>query len=90
MTTTPTTLSDRMLAAVVGSFEIAAVALGHRLGWYSCLAGAPPMTAAELAEATGTDTRYAREWLEQQAVAGYLTVDDPQAAPDDRRFALPD
>jgi 2-polyprenyl-3-methyl-5-hydroxy-6-metoxy-1,4-benzoquinol methylase len=90
MTTTSTTLSDRMLAAVVGSFEIAAVSLGHRLGWYRCLAGVPSLTAAALAESTGTDPRYAREWLEQQAVAGYLTVDDPAADPEDRRFALPE
>lgn len=30
-----------------------------------------------------------REWLEQQAVAGPLTVDDPSAPEDDRRYALP-
>jgi len=88
--TTTSTLSDRMLAAVVGSFEIAAVALGHRLGWYRCLAGAPPLTPTEMAERTGTDARYAREWLEQQAVAGYLAVDDGTADPDARRFSLPD
>jgi SAM-dependent methyltransferase len=91
MTTTQASdaLADRMLSALVGSVEIAAVALGHRLGWYRRLAGSPPLTAAELAERSGTDPRYAREWLEQQAVAGYLAVDDGTAAPDDRRFSLP-
>ncbi len=79
-----------MLAALLGSAEIAAVALGHRLGWYRCLADCSPLTAAELADRTGTDARYAREWLEQQAVAGYLAVEDPSAPPDDRRFSLPD
>jgi SAM-dependent methyltransferase len=83
-------LADRVLTAVVGSMEIAAVALGHRLGWYACLDGAEPMTAAELAERAGTDARYTREWLEQQAVAGYLAVDDGARAPEDRRFSLPD
>jgi SAM-dependent methyltransferase len=83
-------LSDRMLAALVGSFEIAAVALGHRLGWYRCLADFAPLTALDLAGRTDTDGRYAREWLEQQAAAGYLTVDDPQADPDERRYDLPD
>ena len=83
-------LADRMLAAVVGSLEIAAVALGHRLGWYACLDGSEPVTAAELAERAGTDARYTREWLEQQAVAGYLAVDDGARAPDDRRYSLPD
>ena len=34
-----------------------------------------PRTAAELAEHAGIDPRYAREWLEQQAVAGFVSVD---------------
>jgi SAM-dependent methyltransferase len=89
-TTSAPALADRMLAAVLGGAEIAAVALGHRLGWYRCLADSSPLTAPELAERTGTDGRYAREWLEQQAVAGYLTVEDPTAPPEDRRFSLPE
>ena len=89
MTTTSPPLTDRLLAALTGSLEIAAVALGDRLGWYRCLAADGPATAAELAERTGTDARYAREWLEHQAVSGYLTVDDVSAAPDARRFTLP-
>jgi SAM-dependent methyltransferase len=82
-------LADRVLAAVVGSLEIAAASLGHRLGWYRCLADGEPVTAAELAERAGTDARYTREWLEQQAVAGYLAVADPTAPPEERRFSLP-
>jgi hypothetical protein len=31
-----------------------------------------------------------REWLEQQAVAGFLTVDEPGAAADARAYGLPD
>ena len=38
----------------------------------------------------GIAERYAREWLEQQAVAGVLTVDDVTAAPEARRYTLPD
>ena len=34
--------------------------------------------------------RYAREWLEQQAVAGYLACDDPAEPPERRRFRLPE
>ena len=40
------------------------------------------MTAPELAEEAGILPRYAREWLEQQAAAGFVTVDDPSAEPD--------
>ncbi|SDY10386.1 Methyltransferase domain-containing protein [Modestobacter sp. DSM 44400] len=85
----PADLPDRLLAALLGAQEVAAVALGARLGWYGCLAEAGPATAAELAGRSGTDARYAREWLEHQAVSGYLAVDDVSAAPDDRRYHLP-
>jgi 2-polyprenyl-3-methyl-5-hydroxy-6-metoxy-1,4-benzoquinol methylase len=81
-------LAERMLSAVVGALEMAAVDLGDRLGWYQALADAPA-TAPALAARTATDARYAREWLEQQAVAGYLTVDDVRAAPDERCYSLP-
>jgi 2-polyprenyl-3-methyl-5-hydroxy-6-metoxy-1,4-benzoquinol methylase len=83
-------LPDRLLAALIGSCEIAAVALGDRLGWYRCLATGGPAAAAELAQRTGTDARYAREWLEHQAVSGYLTVDDVAADPEARRYTLPE
>src|SRR4051794_27322613 len=89
MTTTSPPLADRLLTALIGTCEVAAVALGDRLGWYRCLAADGPAPAAELAERPGTDARYAREWLEHQAVSGYLGVDDVSAAPDDRRFSLP-
>src|SRR5918997_6792965 len=62
--------------------------LGDRLGYYRVLA-AEPLTPSELAARTGTAERYAREWLEHQAVSGVLTVDDPTAAPAERRFRLP-
>jgi 2-polyprenyl-3-methyl-5-hydroxy-6-metoxy-1,4-benzoquinol methylase len=88
-TTREIPLGDRLVAAVTGAFEAAAVDLGDRLGWYRALADTPA-TAPQLAARTGTDPRYAREWLEQQAVAGYLTVDDVRAAPDERCYTLPD
>lgn len=84
----PAALSERMVSAVVGALEMAAVDLGDRLGWYRALAEGPA-TAPQLAARSGTDPRYAREWLEQQAVAGYLTVNDVRAAPDERCYALP-
>jgi 2-polyprenyl-3-methyl-5-hydroxy-6-metoxy-1,4-benzoquinol methylase len=87
-TTRELPLGERLVAAVTGAFEAAAVDLGDRLGWYRALADSPA-TAPRLAARTGTDPRYAREWLEQQAVAGYLTVDDVRAAPDERCYALP-
>jgi 2-polyprenyl-3-methyl-5-hydroxy-6-metoxy-1,4-benzoquinol methylase len=69
--------------------ELANVELGVRLGLYEALAGAGPVTAAELAGRAGIAPRYAREWLEQQAVAGVVEVDDTTKPPDERRFELP-
>jgi 2-polyprenyl-3-methyl-5-hydroxy-6-metoxy-1,4-benzoquinol methylase len=63
--------------------------LGDRLGLYVALANGPA-TAAELAAGAGADARMVREWLEQQAVGGLLEVEDPAAAPDARRYRLPD
>jgi hypothetical protein len=69
-----------------------AVHLGDRLGYYRALAGAGPLTSAEVAARTATAERYTREWLEQQAVTGLLVATDDPAAPGDaaaRRFTLP-
>ena len=86
-------VADRLLAAALGAMETSAVYLGGRLGWYRTLAETGPLTSAELAHATGTAERYAREWLEQQAATGYVAVvpDGPDAADprgSDRRYRL--
>jgi SAM-dependent methyltransferase len=85
-----TALVERLFAASVGALELASVHVGGRLGLYRELAEGGDATPAELAARAGLDERYAREWLEQQAVAGVLTVDDASAAPGDRRYALPE
>jgi SAM-dependent methyltransferase len=82
-------LVERLFAAAIGTLEIASVDIGGRLGFYRALADDDDATPAELAARTGTAERYVREWLEQQAVAGFLTVDDPDAEPGERRYALP-
>ena len=75
--------------ACLASLELANVELGIRLGLYEALAGAGPVTPAELAARAGIIPRYAREWLEQQAVAGVVEVDDTTKPADERRFELP-
>jgi len=81
-------LVGRLFEAALGTFDIAALHVGERLGFYAALADGPH-TAPELAAATGTALRYVREWLEQQAVTGILAVDDVAAGEDDRRYSLP-
>jgi SAM-dependent methyltransferase len=82
-------LVERGFGATISTLEIAAIHVGDRLGFYRSLAEEGPATPGELARSTGTAERYVREWLEQQAVAGFLTVADPDADPGDRRYGLP-
>src|SRR5690348_3173941 len=67
--------AERIFDAIRGAAQVQALYLGDRLGWYRVLADEGPMTAAELAHRTGTVPRYAREWLEQQAVSGIVLAD---------------
>jgi SAM-dependent methyltransferase len=82
--------AERLFGMALGAYELMTVHLGDRLGLYRALAGRDGTTEAELAEAAGIDERYAREWLEQQAVAGILEVDDAGADAAERRYRLPD
>jgi SAM-dependent methyltransferase len=82
-------LAERLFLAAIDTLEIASVHVGGRLGFYRALADGGDATPSELAARTGTAERYAREWLEQQAVAGFLTVDDVDASPAERRYDLP-
>jgi 2-polyprenyl-3-methyl-5-hydroxy-6-metoxy-1,4-benzoquinol methylase len=79
----------RLFGAALGAIDVFTVYLGDRLGLYRALNESGPQTAPELAAAAGIDARYAREWMEQQAATGFLTVDDVAAAPDERRYTLP-
>ncbi len=79
----------RLLQSLTGAFDVFSIYLGDQLGWYRALADGGALTAPELATRTGTAERYAREWLEQQVVAGILTVDDETRPAVERRYALP-
>ena len=62
----------RLLGAMTGAATTAMVAVGDQLGLYRALADGGPATQDELAARTGTAARYLREWLSQQAAAGFL------------------
>lgn len=82
-------LAGRLFEATLGAFDLLAIHLGDRLGLYRSLVDDGPATPAELAARAAIAPRYAREWLEHQAVAGILEVDDAGAPADERRYALP-
>lgn len=78
-------LTGRFFEATLGALELQTVYLGMKLGFYEELA--VPRTVREVAASTGILPRYVQEWLEQQAIAGFVSVDD-SADPDQRRFHL--
>ena len=80
-------LVERLFGATIGTLELFGVYLGDRLGLYAALAGADALDPDDLARRAGIAPRYAREWLEQQAVAGILDVDDAESGT--RRYRLP-
>lgn len=80
--------SDKIFTDLLGALSTFATSIGVELGWYEALAGTDSMSPPELAAATSTDERYAQEWLEQQAVSGYLSVIDAAAPAHERRFTI--
>jgi len=91
MTTTVQPIDQAKLDEFLGRFvgdlgaalSAALVVIGDRLGLYRAMRGGEPVSAEQLAERTGTDPRYVREWLSNQAAGGYVTYD-----PDGEEFFL--
>ena len=81
-------LVERLFKAGIGALEIFHIYLGDRLGLYRAIADRGPLSASELATAAGINRRYAREWLEEQAVAGLIEMDGRSDDPDERRYRL--
>jgi SAM-dependent methyltransferase len=48
------------------------VSLGHKLGLYKAMAGAGPLSAAQLGARAKCAERYVREWLNAQVAGGYV------------------
>jgi SAM-dependent methyltransferase len=74
----------RAVDEVGATLNTALVVMGDKLGLYREMAGAGPLTPAELAERTGCAERYVREWLNAQAAGGYVEYEA-----DSGRYVLP-
>jgi SAM-dependent methyltransferase len=83
-------LAGRLVDGLTGAMETLGVYLGVELGLYRALADLGEATEAEVSGQAGVAHRYAREWLEQQAVAGYLACDDATLPAAERRYRLPE
>jgi len=80
--------AERLFEMTIATLEAVSVYLGDRLGLYGALVEGGPQTTSELAARAGVAERYAREWLEQQAVAGLVDIDDAEADADARRYSI--
>ena len=88
---TPVVDMDKLMAflgQVIGELgatvNAGLIVVGDRLGLYKAMAGAGPISSAELAEKTGTAERYIREWLNAQAAGGFVKYD-----PTTQKYELP-
>jgi SAM-dependent methyltransferase len=87
-----TTIDEARLEAFLGQMvgdmgaavSMLMTRIGERTGLYAAMAGAGPLTSAEVAQRAGCDERYVREWLSNQAAGGYVDYD-----PARDRFTLP-
>lgn len=76
---------SRLLEALNNAGLMLMTSIGHRTGLFDALAHGRPVTPPALAEATGLQERYLREWLGGMTVAGVLEHD-----PDAETYALPE
>ncbi|MFB3153051.1 MAG: SAM-dependent methyltransferase, partial [Candidatus Acidiferrales bacterium] len=68
-------LAFRVIGDMGGAFIMALGYIGDRLGLFRAMAGAGPLTSAELAAKTKLNERYVREWLRAMVAAEYVEYD---------------
>lgn len=71
-------LAGRLFMEGVAAFHLSTVYLGVKLGLFRAVSEQGPVTAAELATATGLDPWYVREWLQAETTAGLIVADDDE------------
>jgi Rv2258c-like winged HTH domain len=84
---------ERVIADGAAAVAGLSTALGDRLGLYSAMAGAGPLTSVQLAGRTGLNERYVREWLAGQVAGEYVRYDekgDTYLLPDEHAAVLAD
>jgi SAM-dependent methyltransferase len=76
----------RVFGAAVSALDLLHLYVGDRLGLYRVMASGQPYSPGALASAAGIADRYAREWLEHEAVAGTVEVAERGG---ERQYVLP-
>ncbi|HLW32115.1 MAG TPA: class I SAM-dependent methyltransferase [Aequorivita sp.] len=75
----------RVLGDFGASLGVTLGFIGDKLKLYKAMAFAGPLSSEEVAERSGTNERYVREWLINQAAGGYIVYDEVL-----RKYILPD
>jgi ubiquinone/menaquinone biosynthesis C-methylase UbiE len=75
-TTTAAADPQEVAARVIGILNDGAIcaltSVGHELGLFETMAGLPPASSLQIADAAGLDERYVREWLGGMVTAGFV------------------
>ena len=75
----------KIMTELGDALGVLVTALGVRSGLWAALAGAGPLTAAEVSRRVSVEPSLVREWLRAQAAGGYLTY-----TPATETFTLPE
>lgn len=81
----------RMLDMCTNGMLMAMTSVGHEVGLFEALANRPPATSQMIADATGLNERYVREWLACMAAGGiveYSAMDATFRLPDEHAASL--
>src|SRR5215210_4457901 len=76
--------AGRLLDDLNGGAVMIMTSIGHRTGLFDAMAGLPPSTTEQIAEAANLNERYVREWLAAMVVGGVVEHD-----PQDGTYHLP-
>jgi hypothetical protein len=71
-------LLGKVIADVAGAMSVFMAYLGDQAGVFTALDGAGRLTVGQLAEKTGLNPKYLREWLGSVAAAGYVNLHGPE------------
>jgi ubiquinone/menaquinone biosynthesis C-methylase UbiE len=75
---------DRMMDMLnMGSLALM-TSIGHRTGLFDTMAGMEPSTSRQIADASGLNERYVREWLGAMLTGGFVEYD-----PNPKTYSLP-
>ena len=67
--------AERLIEVLNAGMLALMTSLGHRTGLFDAMASLPPATSVQLAEASGLDERYVREWLGAMTTGGIVDHD---------------